>query len=314
MGILNDLTGKRFGRLTVIELDPVRKGRKLYWVCKCDCGNTKSIRSDALLSGITKSCGCYNLECISIRATKHGLSKHPLFKEWTGIKQRCYNPNERYYYNYGGRGITVCDEWLHSPENFINWCLSHGYQKGLTLDRIDNNKGYSPDNCRWTTRKIQANNTRRNRYITYNGETHTVPEWAEILNLKYDVLIHRLAHGWSVEKAIETPFRTFERHDRTYTFNGETHNLKEWAKILHINYKTLLNRINDCGWDIEKVLTTPVEEHKLITFEGKTMAPYEWCKEKGWERHVVSRRLAKGWSVEEALTTPVKTYKTNRRY
>ena len=192
----------------MIKLDPIRKGRKLYWVCKCDCGNTKSIRSDALLSGVTKSCGCYNLECISIRATKHGLSKHPLFKEWTGIKQRCYNPNERYYYNYGGRGITVCDEWLNNPEAFVNWCLSNGYKKGLTLDRIDNNKGYSPNNCRWTTKKVQANNTRRNRVITYNNKTHTVAEWADIMNINYDILIHRLARGIDFEKAITTPVKT----------------------------------------------------------------------------------------------------------
>lgn len=307
----SELIGKRYGRLVVVGFDYKKSSsRRKYLLCKCDCGNKISTRLYELEHKQTVSCGCYNREILQKSRIKHGLSNHPLHREWRGIKDRCYNKNCKQFKDYGGRGITVCDEWIHDAAAFINWCLSHGYEKGLTLDRIDNNKGYSPDNCRWTTRKIQANNTRRNRYITYNGETHTVPEWAEILNLKYDVLIHRLAHGWSVEKAIETPFRNFERHDRTYTFNGETHNLKEWSKILHINYRTLLNRISDSGWDIEKVLTTPVTEQRLITFDGRTMTATEWCKEKGWERHIVSRRLAKGWSVEKTLSTPVKTYKT----
>ena len=306
------MIGKKYGRLTVLDIDveKSKQTKRCYLICKCDCGITKSMRSDYVRRNHIVSCGCYSRELLDKSRVKHGLSRHPLFKEWTGVKDRCYNKNCKQFKDYGGRGITVCDEWIHDAAAFINWCLSHGYEKDLTLDRIDNNKGYSPDNCRWTTRKIQANNTRRNHFITYKSETHTVHEWADKLHLNYSVLSHRLARGWSVEDAIETPIKTFERHDRTYTFNGETHGLKEWAKILHINYKTLLNRINDSGWDIEKVLTTPVEEHKLITFEGKTMAPYEWCKEKGWERHIVSRRLAKGWSVEKTLTTPVKTYKT----
>ena len=129
------------------------------------------------------------------------------------MKERCYNENSKSYARYGGRGITICDEWLRDSNAFKSWALSAGYREGLEIDRIDNNKGYSPDNCRWVTKKENARNTSRNKYITWNGETHALSEWCEILGVNYQTVNMRLFRGWSFEKAISTPARSWDDSD-----------------------------------------------------------------------------------------------------
>lgn len=210
---LIDLTGEKFGRLTVIckaERPSHIITKSTYWLCKCDCGNETVVLASSLKGGKSKSCGCYNLEKIKQRNTKHGLRNTVLYNSWRAMKERCYNKNFKQYKDYGGRGISVCGEWLNKENgftNFYNWAIANNYKDGLSIDRIDVNGNYDPSNCRWATRKEQNNNARRNHLIEYNGETHTVAEWAEIKNLTKAALYHRLQRGWSIKKALETAGR-----------------------------------------------------------------------------------------------------------
>jgi hypothetical protein len=200
-----DLTGKKFYKLTVLKEVDRGKKRDRQWECVCDCGNICIVQGNNLKSGHTKSCGCHNREMASKRLSTHGQSKTKLHKIWYGMKNRCFNPNNHIYDKYGGRGITVCEEWKEF-EPFRDWALANGYAEGLTIDRIDVNGNYEPSNCRWATMKEQQNNRRNNRYLTYNGETHTMAEWAEIKGLSEQTLAKRLnKHGWSVERALTTP-------------------------------------------------------------------------------------------------------------
>lgn len=185
MGALRDLTGLRFGRLHVIERDISSKG-KVRWICKCDCGNMKSIISTHLLSGATTSCGCYQKEKASEANGKHGLSTTSLHNRWKAIKQRCLNPQNNRYDDYGERGISLCAEWCEF-QNFYNWAIVSGYKEGLTLDRIDNSKGYYPDNCRWVDYRTNG----RNRRSTVKVEGLTLGEIADQYNISYSAIRDR---------------------------------------------------------------------------------------------------------------------------
>ena len=196
--------GQRFGRLTVIREAERQHGHR-YILCRCDCGNEKSINLNSLVKGMSNSCGCYRREFIANRNYKHGLTKREtkierLYTIWSGMKYRCCDPNGKGYHNYGGRGITVCDEWINDYTAFKEWSLNNGYAEDLSIDRIDNDKGYSPDNCRWTTMKVQANNTRVNHRVTYQGETHTLSEWGDILGMSDDLISRRLREGMPLER------------------------------------------------------------------------------------------------------------------
>ena len=203
---LRDLTGQRFGRLTVIDRAE-NNGKKVMWRCRCACGKEIVTRGYNLTSGGSKSCGCYNRSQSAKAHTKHGQTNTRLHRIWRKIKSRCTSPTNSSYKNYGGRGITVCAEWMESFEAFRDWSMSNGYRDDLTIDRENVNGPYSPDNCRWITNQQQQNNRRDNHYITFNGETHTITEWARIYNLSENGLVHRIQRGWDRERAFTTPMK-----------------------------------------------------------------------------------------------------------
>lgn len=158
---LSDLQNIKFGRLRIVnEAKPLiyNKIKNRRFLCKCDCGNEKIIQLSSLRGGLTKSCGCLSSELTTLKNTRHNLSKHPLYKVWKTMKHRCLNPNAEHFARYGGRGISVCAEWLNDFQNFYNWAVANGYQKGLQLDRIDNDGDYEPNNCRFATRTENMRN------------------------------------------------------------------------------------------------------------------------------------------------------------
>lgn len=204
-------SGDRFGRLVVIERAPdyVTASGKKYpqYLCRCDCGNVKTIDKRNLVKGFTQSCGCLRNERVAEVCGKHGDTDSRLYNVWCAIKRRCYNPTVPEYKNYGARGIQMCDEWKDDYGAFMKWAYDNGYQQDAprgvcTIDRIDNTKGYSPDNCRWVSMTVPTNNLRTNHRITYNGETHTIAEWARIYQQKYRFVYQRLTrYGWDFERA-----------------------------------------------------------------------------------------------------------------
>lgn len=212
MGKFEDLTGKKFGRLTVIKRveNHVQPSGKQYlqWLCKCDCGNETVVRGANLKRGHTQSCGCLIKETNST----HGLKKTRLYVVWRDIKLRCFNPNANNFKDYGAKGIVMCDEWRNDFKAFYDWAMENGYNPNAkrgecTIDRIDNNKGYFPENCRWVDNLVQQNNKKNNVFISYNNETHSVAEWSRILDISRYALYARLKKGWSVEKTLTTPLR-----------------------------------------------------------------------------------------------------------
>ena len=190
-----NLVGQKFGRLTVVKRAENDKKGNTRWLCSCSCGNQATVCAYHLKSGAIRSCGCIKKEMLSNRENTHHKSNTRLYMLWNGIKQRCFNSNHKNYNRYKGRGITMCDEWKNDFITFYNWAINNGYKLGLTIERINNDGNYEPSNCRWATRLEQANNTSINKFITFNGEKHTVSEWSKKLGIKYGVLSSRIRKG-----------------------------------------------------------------------------------------------------------------------
>jgi hypothetical protein len=207
--------GTEYDRLTVIgpkfEI-PGKTKKRFYVVCQCKCGNVVAVISNSLTSGNTKSCRCKHNEEVRARFRTHGDSYSPLYKLWRGMQDRCYNKNHRCYHLYGGRGISVFQDWIESYEVFRDWALANGYRKGLEIDRENNDGNYTPQNCRFVTHTKNCNNTRSNIRLTAWGETKTMAEWLRDSRCvaNREILRHRLQRGkkkWSVELALTTPVR-----------------------------------------------------------------------------------------------------------
>lgn len=202
-----DITGQRFGRL--VALGPVShtKQGKMKWLFQCDCGNTSVTSLDALRNGNTQSCGCLKVELTPLVWRTHGMSDHPLYETWCGMIKRCTNPNDRKYSYYGGRGVTVYDEWRNSFESFHTYVSQLPYYgiAGYTLDRIDTNRGYEPGNIQWSSRKSQTRNRRNTLMLTFRGKEQPLATWAEELNIPYGTLKNRVQRGWSTERVLLTP-------------------------------------------------------------------------------------------------------------
>lgn len=202
-GHFKDIDNQRFARLTVIGYAGQRSNASIWW-CRCDCGKTIQTFGSNLRKGNTKSCGCLNQEMLTARGTHH-MSKSRPYRQWVKMKSRCLNKDNPQYLNYGGRGITVCDRWLKF-ENFFEDMGSR--PDGMTLERVNNNLGYSPENCQWATSKEQNNNKRQNRIITMNGVRKTVAQWCDDLGVRPGLVYGRLAQGWDDTRALTDPVRT----------------------------------------------------------------------------------------------------------
>lgn len=253
-----DLSGKRFGRLLVVRRvdKPVTsKKRGIYYLCKCDCGTEKILNRNSLQSG-TQSCGCLIVETTAQLAKKtlttHGMAKHPLYHVWHHMMQRCGNPKYREYKLYGARGITVCERWK-DVRNFIS-DMEATYRSGLEIERIDNDKGYEPSNCRWANRKEQCNNTRHNVFFEFNGERKTIAQWAETLGISHQCMNKRL-HDWPLERALTAAKLSHSTNYRMIEFNGQTKHLNAWAKELGVHEATLRKRLRI--WPVEVALSAP---------------------------------------------------------
>ena len=205
---VKDKTGQKFGRWTVIEFVGIHKSRYSLWKCKCDCGNVSILLSSKLTGGKSKSCGCLRNELSSKRKTIHGQSNKGkvtrAYMSWGSMITRCYNQNYHGYKNYGGRNIFVCDQW----HNFTVFFRDMGNPSpNKTLERIDNNKGYFPENCKWATKTEQALNRRNNHWITINGERKTLSQWGRNSCIPLKTIFSRIKLGWDYEKAIFYPLR-----------------------------------------------------------------------------------------------------------
>ncbi len=200
-----DITGQKFGKLTALKPVGLNKHNQVLWLCQCECGNTTTVITSNLLKGKTKSCGCFAIETRKFLHKKHGLCHTRLNAIYRKMKGRCYCKTNPRYSSYGGRGITVCDEWLTDFMNFYNWAIQNGYTDELTIERIDNNGNYEPSNCKWATYKEQGRNTRHCHYVDYKGQKKALSEWCEILNLNYPKILQRLNKlKWTPKKAFET--------------------------------------------------------------------------------------------------------------
>lgn len=246
-----DMTGIRYASVVALHPTGSNKSGGYRWLFACDCGASFEASGSEVRYGRINSCPT----CATIKkraaVTKHGLSKHPLYKLWNGMKTRCLNPGHVAYECYGGRGIAVCDRWATSFENFLfdmgdRPTLSH------TIERNDTDKGYEPGNCRWATREEQANNKRNNSNITIDGVTKTLAQWSREAVVTEGAIRNRLKRGVSgVDLLAPSELSSF-------TFNGETRTLQQWSEKVGIKHGTLSSRLYVHGWTLERALTEGV--------------------------------------------------------
>lgn len=255
-----NLVGQRFGRLLVTEYLGIARTRSGHtysqFKCLCDCGNETVKPGKGLHSGKINSCGCLRIEVTRKRATHHGLSNTKLYDVWQSMRKRCNNPADPAYHNYGARGIGYDKSW-DDYIVFYKWACETGYipDAGLTLERIDVNKGYCPENCCWVDMKAQSNNKRNNRRYTMDGTTHTLTEWCEIYNVPFSRVSARIDDlGWSFEDALKKE-KAIQEYEITY--KGITNNTKWWSKITGLSTQTLRNRKKK-GWSDVDCIEIPL--------------------------------------------------------
>lgn len=250
-----DLSGEKFGRWLVVRREPgVTNSGHARFHCRCECGNEGLVLGHQLRRGTSLSCGCLRNDLSSQRMKKHGLSNHRLFPIWDSMMQRCYNPDNAAYANYGGRGITVCNRW-HDVTHFIadNEALA---KPRLTLDREDNDGPYSPENTRWATRATQALNRRSNVFLTHDGRTQTLFEWAREVGIRPRTLWQRIKLEWPIEDALTMKVDASNRRSSLITFRGYTDTLPNHARRHGVDPRVVWTRVNRYGWSLERALTT----------------------------------------------------------
>jgi len=243
-----DVTGHRFGRLVVMQASAVRLNGRKSWECKCDCGGSKSVVLSSLISGSTKSCGCLADESRKVATRVHGLSNTKEYEVWSSMKSRCMNSKNKHYKDYGGRGIYVCSKWQTSFRDFYS-DMGPKPSEDHSLERIDNDKGYFPGNCKWATGFEQANNTRRNHFLVLDGRRLTLSQWAIEIGVDISVIKSRIRYGWSVRRILT---ETVRPRELLLTVDGKTNTIKEWSRITGLKVGTIQTRFITRGWSAEE--------------------------------------------------------------
>lgn len=235
---------------------------------------------------------------------KHGLHKTAEYRIWAGVIQRCENPKDTAYSNYGGRGITVCKEWR---DDFLVFLKDMGKRpsKEHSIERTDNNKGYNPDNCKWVTREEQANNTRRNVFYDYQGEQLTLPQIARLTGISNKSLWKRVVErGWGLQKAIDTPIKT--KQELTYVYSGIEMNLKEVADAAEVDYKRLHDRVVNQGMELVDAINKSSPIRHILEYQGRLLTITELAKETNMNPSTIHTRIfSDGLTAEEAVARPV---------
>jgi len=262
MGKLDDIIGRKFGKITVLKRERIGS---LKVLCQCDCGITKWMYGPSIADGETVSCGCRRWlnppHCI-----KHGHAVgkgSPEYSCWVAMRKRCLNPNNTNYPNYGGRGIWICDRWLQSFEHFLE-DMGARPSRLHTIERVNNSLGYSKSNCIWGTRKDQSNNKRDNHIVEFDGQRKNVAQWGEAIGIKARVIRMRLSKGWDIESALTTPLNDF----RTIEFQGIRKTCAEWEPIVGIDRKILRQRL-DHGWNVQDAMTRPMRKQRSDSKRGR---------------------------------------------
>lgn len=301
VNVKEDLTGKQFGKWIVLKqtddyIQPSNGKHHAMWLCKCSCkyGTITAVQGKHLKNGKSTKCVYCSREekimlleyknkqnkkniIISEEELKIKKQKKRLHSIWGNMKDRCFNKNSDRYYRYGGRGVSICDEWMIF-DNFYNWALNNGYQDNLTIDRVNNDGNYTPDNCRWADNITQANNKSNNNVLTYNGESHTLREWSRLIGIDSRTIFKRINRdGWTLEDALNKPIRKVKKgNDALIEFNNKKHNLSNWSKLLNIPRETLKSRLKR-GWSVEDAFTTPVKSNKNKEEKGDNKYENNGC-------------------------------------
>jgi hypothetical protein len=309
-----NLVGHRYGMLSVLEYAGHSNTRGFVWLCRCDCGG-EILRSTALLRRPgTSSCGCFR----GTWTKTHGMSQSSVYKIWSNIKKRCFDPRNTSYADYGGRGIVMCDGWRRSAASFLR-DVGDRPSDSHSLDRRNNNAGYSCGhckecvskkwvaNCRWATYSEQAKNTRRTRMITHNGRTQCLLDWARELGLSHHCIGKRLTMGMTAEEALAQ--KNYGAH--MISHEGETLSLKRWAERTGIRMATICQRLG-YGWSVERTLSESADRRKYYTAHGRTQSLKDWAAELDVTVAALVTRLHTGWPVEEALS-PRKKFSKRKR-
>lgn len=278
-----DLTNQIFDRLTVLSRVEKPKGLKdthAYWICRCTCGKETIASGKNLRRRLTRSCGCLKAETGRRNIKKlwghnrtHGRTRTPIYNIWRGMLQRCYNPHSTGYRLYGGRGIIICEQWQHSFSNFLHDMGErpppHPIEGSYSIERKDVNGNYTPANCIWATMHGQANNTRRNRFLTFQGQTKSLTQWAHLRGMTPFCLHGRLEIGWSLADALTRPvwkggpryFHHSLRRNHMITFKDQTKTLTEWARTVGLPPRCLHSRLK-MGWSIAEALLCPLSKNR----------------------------------------------------
>jgi hypothetical protein len=294
--------GDCIGDLEIIEFLPNSKSGHSFAKALCKCQSIVKINLSSLNSRKHKKCRA----CIDKERRKPNRDK-PEYSIYLSMKNRCINKNVNAYKNYGERGITICDSWL-GKNGYENFYADMGERPSPkhSLDRIDNNLGYSKENCRWATPKEQANNRRSNKLITYQGKTQTLSNWGVELGILPLTLLSRLDKGWSIEKTLTTKLSE-SKVKHKLTFQNKTLTIKEWAELLNIKESLIYKRIK-LDLPIAEVLKAP-ESFKSLTFKGETLTYSQWESKLNLPMGIIRKRIQAGWSVKDTLTKPSKKKK-----